>query len=281
MAALNRALALDEGDDGAVRIAEQLNLDVTGPWEQALEIDSRITEGRARLGAGSAERAEQPARILDDAHALAAAAGDGLDHQRVADICGDCSELLLSRVRPQGCLRSRHDRHPRAHGSAPRFGLAPHHLDRPGSRPDERQPRIDAGPGKRRILGEEAVPGMNGISVRAPCRVENGADVQVAPHRLVGSDVLRTIGLHHVPGGTVAVRVDGDGGKAHFTARADHPHGNLAAIGDEHSHSGMFPCFLGGFLSRFVSSPASAAMSFDRVCLGRITSSTNPREAAT
>ena len=44
--------------------------------------------------------------------------------------------------------------------------------------------------------------------------------------------------------------------------------------------SGMLPCFLVGFLSRLVSSVESAAMSFARVCLGRITSSTKPREAA-
>ncbi len=47
------------------------------------------------------------------------------------------------------------------------------------------------------------------------------------------------------------------------------------------AYSGMFPCFFGGFFSRLVSSPASAAISFARVCLGRITSSTNPRDAAT
>ena len=48
----------------------------------------------------------------------------------------------------------------------------------------------------------------------------------------------------------------------------------------EPAYSGMFPCFFGGFRSRLVSSAASAAMSFLRVCLGSITSSMNPRCAA-
>ena len=43
----------------------------------------------------------------------------------------------------------------------------------------------------------------------------------------------------------------------------------------------MFPCFFGGFLSRLVSRPASAAISLARVWRGRITSSMKPRAAAT
>jgi hypothetical protein len=45
--------------------------------------------------------------------------------------------------------------------------------------------------------------------------------------------------------------------------------------------SGILPCFLGGFLSRLVSSLASAAIRRVRVWRGRITSSMKPREAAT
>src|SRR6202008_919967 len=36
-------------------------------------------------------------------------------------------------------------------------------------------------------------------------------------------------------------------------------------------HNGMFPCFFGGFLSRFVSSMASAWISFFRVSRGWVT----------
>src|SRR5687767_2802083 len=47
------------------------------------------------------------------------------------------------------------------------------------------------------------------------------------------------------------------------------------------SHSGMLPCFFGGLRSRFVSNADSAAITFARVWLGRITSSMKPRSAAT
>ena len=46
-------------------------------------------------------------------------------------------------------------------------------------------------------------------------------------------------------------------------------------------YSGMLPCFFGGFLSRLVSRPARAAISFARVWRGWMTSSMNPRAAAT
>ncbi len=47
------------------------------------------------------------------------------------------------------------------------------------------------------------------------------------------------------------------------------------------NYSGIFPCFFGGFLSRFVSSISKARINFPRVSRGRITASTNPRSAAT
>lgn len=43
---------------------------------------------------------------------------------------------------------------------------------------------------------------------------------------------------------------------------------------NEPLYSGIFPCFLGGFLSRLVSSIFSARIRCPRVSLGRITAST-------
>src|ERR1051325_1252815 len=46
-------------------------------------------------------------------------------------------------------------------------------------------------------------------------------------------------------------------------------------------HSGMFPCFFGGFMSHCFPITRGARISFERVCAGSITSSMNPRLAAT
>lgn len=46
------------------------------------------------------------------------------------------------------------------------------------------------------------------------------------------------------------------------------------------AHSGMFPCFLGGRLSRLVLSARNARVTFIRVLLGLMTVSIYPRSAA-
>jgi hypothetical protein len=52
MASLNRALTLDEWHDRALRVPQQLNLDVTRPPQAALEIDRRVAERGAGLRSG-------------------------------------------------------------------------------------------------------------------------------------------------------------------------------------------------------------------------------------
>ena len=94
----------------------------------------------------------------------------------------------------------------------------------------------------------------------------------------------------------VGVGVHGDGLDAEIAAGPDDAQGDLAAVRDEdprerpaavfaqrrdvrrrprrRRHSGMLPCFFGGFVSRLSASISSAAMSRGRVSDGRMTSST-------
>src|SRR3989440_9662412 len=51
----------------------------------------------------------------------------------------------------------------------------------------------------------------------------------------VGADEVRLVGLLHVDGGGVALRVDHDGPDPELPAGADDAHGDLAAVGDEDS----------------------------------------------
>ena len=46
------------------------------------------------------------------------------------------------------------------------------------------------------------------------------------------------------------------------------------------NHSGIFPCFLGGMVSRLVSSMRRAAINLGRVSCGSMMASTQPRSAA-
>src|SRR5437773_33576 len=86
MAALNRALALAERKHGAVRICEQLDLDMARPLEVALEEHRVVPEGAARLAPCSGESIGELFSCSHDPHAASASACGGLDEQREADL---------------------------------------------------------------------------------------------------------------------------------------------------------------------------------------------------
>ncbi len=74
VAALYRAIALAEGEHGAVRIREQLDLDVSRTFQVALEVDAVVSERGGCLAACCLDRLVELGRRTDDAHAAAAAA---------------------------------------------------------------------------------------------------------------------------------------------------------------------------------------------------------------
>ena len=85
MAALDRAFALEQMDDIAMRIAEHLDLDMARFLDVFFEEETRIAEARFGLAAGQAKAFGELGIVARDAHALAAAARDGLEHDRIFD----------------------------------------------------------------------------------------------------------------------------------------------------------------------------------------------------
>jgi hypothetical protein len=145
---LDRALPLAEVDHVAVAVGEHLDLDVPGPVDIAFQEDPPVTEARACLTGGPLERL--PARLGGDAHALATAAGGGLEQHRIADPFG------LGQGRGhvgQGVLRAGQCGHP-GHGRQPLgLDLVAHGSDRLRRRADERHPGGRDGLGERGALG--------------------------------------------------------------------------------------------------------------------------------
>ena len=129
MATLNRTLPLDERHDRAVVIAEQLNLDVPRADQAAFEVDGRIAKSGAGFRSRGADGIQQRPGAVDRAHALAAAAGDGFDEQRIADAGGGGDDLLIRRGWIERGVGTGDDRHAGAHGNRPRARLAAHRLD--------------------------------------------------------------------------------------------------------------------------------------------------------
>ena len=139
------------------------------------------------------QRGLEVGRRVDDAHALAAAAGAGLDQHRIADrrrpaACRNAGVLVVAVVaghqRHAGLLHQRLRRRLRAHGA-----------DRGGRRADEDDAGRRAGVGEVGVLGQEAVAGMDRLGAGLLRGVEDpvgdaGSDSRAArradQHRLVG-----------------------------------------------------------------------------------------------
>ena len=75
VAALHRAVALEEVDQVAVGVAQHLDLDVLGVLDVALQEDGRVAEGGLGLAAGPDEPLEQLLLAAGHPHAAPAAAG--------------------------------------------------------------------------------------------------------------------------------------------------------------------------------------------------------------
>ena len=64
-----------------------------GLLDELLDEHAVVGEARARLAAGGAEAVAHLLVVVRDAHALAAAAGRGLDHDGIADAARDLHRL--------------------------------------------------------------------------------------------------------------------------------------------------------------------------------------------
>ena len=144
MTALHRAVAFTERQHRAVGVGEQLNLDVPGPLEVALEVDAVVAEGRLRLALRRRDRLGELARRAHDAHPAPAAARRGLDDQR-----------RLARLRDRGHAGVRRDLLRGELVAAGAQGLR--------RRPDPGQAGRRHGFCEAGILGEEAVARMNRV----------------------------------------------------------------------------------------------------------------------
>jgi hypothetical protein len=108
VAALDGAVALEEMDGIAMRVAQHLHLDMAGALDQLFQIDLVLAEGGLGLALGLGHLAGEIFLGADGAHAAPAAAPGGLEHDRIADLGGH----LLDRVHVVGQrLGGRHDGH--------------------------------------------------------------------------------------------------------------------------------------------------------------------------
>ena len=115
-------------------VAEDLNLDVPRPFDVFLDVDASIAEGRLSLGRSLLPGTRQREVIGRHPHALAAAAGRGLQQDWEADLLCDPHRLLL--VGDQA-IAARNRGHARLPGQGPGGVFIAHEFHRLGRGADE------------------------------------------------------------------------------------------------------------------------------------------------
>ena len=118
-------------------------------------------------------------------------------------------------------------------GGALGLDLVAHQADVLGLGADELHAVLGQDFGKARVLRQEAVAGMHGVGAGDLAGRQNRRDVEIAVLRRRRADAHALVGEAHMHGVGVGGGMHRDGRNAEFLAGADHPQGDLAAIGDQ------------------------------------------------
>src|SRR5688572_504271 len=250
MAALGAAVALAERQEAAVRVRQDLHLDVTRPRHRALDEHALVTERRGGLPPRARERVAQPTLVPDEVHADAPAPRDGLHHDRVADPLRGGEEglialILAALVRQERRLRLLRDRLRARFVAQCREDL--------GRRADEADARARERVGEARILGQEAVARMDELGARVARRRDDALDVQVRLARGRRSDAHGEVRLADEWEPCVRIGVHRDRAHPHALRRPEHATRDLATVRDEERRH---PCQRGERFSRNARRPS-------------------------
>ena len=244
---LHGAVALEEVDAVAVRVPEHLDLEVLGVLDELLDEDARVPEGRRGLARAALEVRRDLGHGPADAHAPAAAAGRGLEHDgELQALRGEPGLDVGARGEGVALAAAPGDGHAEVRRQRARGDLVAEGVDGRRRRPDEDEAVRRAGPGEGRGLAQEAVARVHRARAGCERRGDDAVDVQVgrdgpalgpAARRLVADDDGRRR-RGDVRRARVLARAHGDALEAFRRARAHDAQGNFAAIGHEHAAEG-------------------------------------------
>ena len=160
MPPLYATVALEEVNDGTVRIGQYLNFDVTRFGHVLFDEHRSVAEGTDGFAHGAVHLLGKFLGAFYDAHPLTTTPGGGFDQDRKADLLGGA--LGLGHV-GDGVIDSGDHRHVVVLHRILGGEFVAHHFDGVGPGSDEGDAGIGYFLGEDRILTQEPVAGMNGI----------------------------------------------------------------------------------------------------------------------
>ena len=230
VASLDRAVPLEQVDDVALAVREDLHLDVAGLDHGLLEEDGRVTERRLGLTHAGLEGLAQVLAALDPPHAAPATARDGL---------GEDGEADLLRGGHQGVdvgagLGAVEGREPGLLGRRDGPCLVAGEVQDRGRRADEGDTGPGAGLGEVGVLGEEAVTRVDRVGTGLDGGPHDRLGVEVGADRVtLLPDAVGLVGLEDVLGLAVLVGEDGDRLGAELGGGAERADRDLTPVRDE------------------------------------------------
>ncbi len=168
---------------------------------------------------------------MHQAHAAAAAARRRLDHHRQPGLDRLRFQRLVGLI---VALVARHARHACRDHADLRGALVAHGLDRSRVRTDEDQAGVLHRPGEIGTFGQETVARMDRLRAGGLRRRDDVLDHQVGVFRRRRADAHRLVRLAHVQRIAVGIAIHRHGLVTLLLGATDHPHRDLAAIGDQH-----------------------------------------------
>ena len=160
---LEGAVPVSDDEHVAATVAERLHLDVARRGDQCFQVQVVVAEVGGRQASDTVERLFQFGRPIRATHADAAAAGSALQHHWITDAIGRNHGILHAREQ----LAAGQEMHAGARSNRARFVFQAETPELFRRRPDEDDAALGETLGEPRVLAQEAVPRMQGLSTRA------------------------------------------------------------------------------------------------------------------
>ena len=202
MPALNRAITLEQMHVVSMRVAKDLNLNVTRTLRVFLNQHRIVTKTVDGFALARGQCSGKVFGFIDRAHTFAAAAGTGFDEHRVTDSIGFALQKLRVLITP---MVAGHQRHAGFFHEPLGLGFQAHGLDGRRWRAYENQTRISTGLRKLFVFAQKSIARMNRVSALGLSCSDDALPTQITVFRRAAADVYGFIAGRHMLGVRICV----------------------------------------------------------------------------